>query len=159
MDRIGGSQQVQDGLLEALAQGSSVTAKVSWLTQSHRPHENSSRADNASTATQEPPAALESKPRWIHCTPMLGSDSKPGVYMIVMVDKEEITGTLNAHQNPAPTVIRSRDLNRDARPAPEVSSGTSAALYSSTKLYADYLRREGTPSEGSIHSRRRNPHA
>ncbi|KAF2448023.1 hypothetical protein P171DRAFT_510568 [Karstenula rhodostoma CBS 690.94] len=157
MDRIGGPQCVHENLMEALAEGTSVTAKVSWLTHSPRSNGNSLYADNASTATQETPTALESRPRWIQCTPMLGSDGKPGVYMVVMVDKEEITGTLNARQNAIPPVIRSRDLTRDAGPYREASSGTSAARYPSTKLYADYLRREGTISEDSSYTRRRTP--
>lgn len=141
--------------MEALAQGISVTAKVSWLT--HNPHPNgiSSFADNASVAMQEHPTALEIRPRWIKCTPLLGSDSKPGVYMIVMVDKEEITGALNARQHTIPHVGLSRDPTREALPYRESSSGHSAARYPSTKLYADYLKRQGTISEDSSYTRQR----
>ncbi|KAJ4354512.1 uncharacterized protein N0V89_006249 [Didymosphaeria variabile] len=154
MDRIGGPQYVREGLMEALAQGSSVTAKVSWLTQNLRSH-----SADTTTSTPDPQAYLESRPRWIHCTPLLGSDSKPGVYMIVMVDKEEITGTLNARQNAVPPVVRSRDLTREAGLYREASTGTSAARFTSTKLYADYLRREGTVSENSSYTRRGTPNA
>ncbi|PVI08504.1 hypothetical protein DM02DRAFT_679210, partial [Periconia macrospinosa] len=77
MDRIGGPQHVREGILRAFAQGIGVTAKISWLTQ-----------------TQQSESLFEGRPRWIHCTPLIGSDMKPGVIMIVMVDKEEITGTL-----------------------------------------------------------------
>ncbi|OAG12535.1 uncharacterized protein CC84DRAFT_1078982 [Paraphaeosphaeria sporulosa] len=157
MDRIGGPQHVRESLREALAQGTSVTAKVSWLAHSHRSNENGSFAEDASMATLGPPSALESRPRWIQCTPMLGSDSKPGVYMIVMVDKEEITGTLIARQNTVPPAVRSRDLTGEAWPYRESSSGYSAARYPSTKLYADYLKREGTISEDSSYTQQRTP--
>ncbi|KAF9741043.1 hypothetical protein PMIN06_009564 [Paraphaeosphaeria minitans] len=155
MDRIGGPQHIRKDLREALAQGTSVTAKVSWLTHGPGLNEHGSLADNASMATQEPPSALESRPRWIQCTPMLGSDSKPGVYMIVMVDKEEITGTLNARRNNIPPIVRSRDLTGEAWPYRESSSGHSAAQYPSKKLYADYLIREGTIGEDSSYTRQR----
>ncbi|KAL1599575.1 hypothetical protein SLS60_007378 [Paraconiothyrium brasiliense] len=158
MDRIGGPQYVREGLMEALAQGSSVTAKVSWLTQNLRSHPTPT-SDTASTSGPDQQAPLESRPRWIHCTPLLGSDSKPGVYMIVMVDKEEITGTLNARQNIVPPVVRSRDLTREAWSHREASAGTSAARFTSTKLYTDYLRREGTVSEDSSYTRRATPNA
>lgn len=35
------------------------------------------------------------KARWIHCTPLLGSDDRVGVWMVVMVEAEEVTGRLN----------------------------------------------------------------
>lgn len=32
---------------------------------------------------------IEGKARWIHCTPLTGSDGKVGVIMIIMVDKQD----------------------------------------------------------------------
>ncbi|KAI9670534.1 MAG: hypothetical protein M1831_005754 [Alyxoria varia] len=43
----------------------------------------------------------EGKTRWIHCTPLMGSDERVGVWMVVMVENEAITGALNAHQRSA----------------------------------------------------------
>ncbi|KAJ4296551.1 hypothetical protein N0V90_006596 [Kalmusia sp. IMI 367209] len=158
MDRIGGPQNIREGLMDAFMSGSSVTAKVSWLTQSSRANVNGGSMDDASTTSQEPDSDLEARPRWIHCTPMLGSDSKPGVYMIVMVDKEEITGTLNAHSHTIP-VVRSRALTQETWPSRELgNSGTSAARLTSTKLYADYLRREGaSDGQESTYTGKRTP--
>lgn len=70
LDRISSPQHVREGLSEALAQGVGVTAKISWLT--------------AVGANQN--ASTEGRPRWIHCTPMLGSDSKIGAWMVVIVE-------------------------------------------------------------------------
>ena len=157
MNRIGGPQHIREGLLDALAQGSSVTAKVSWLTQSSHSSQNGHSGEASPTALQEPESHIESRPRWIHCTPLLGSDSKPGVYMIVIVDKEEITGSLNARLSTIP-VVRSVDLTRETWPGrPIVGGGNSAARFSTTKLYTDYLRREGSSASERPYSRRQTP--
>lgn len=54
----------------ALAEGRGVTAKIRWLT---RPDEDGEG---------------EGRPRWIHCTPLLGHSGAVGVWMIVLVDDE-----------------------------------------------------------------------
>ena len=66
MDKIGGSNRVRDGLHHAFAGGHGVTAKVRWM----------------STANSE------GRVRWIHCTPLLGSNGAVGVWMIVLVDDD-----------------------------------------------------------------------
>lgn len=70
MNKIGGSSRVRNELSAALAEGRGVTAKVRWL----------SRADE------------EGRSRWIHCTPLLGSDGRIGVWMIVVVDGDQVLG-------------------------------------------------------------------
>ena len=67
MDRIGGSSRVRDELSSALAEGRGVTAKVRWI----------SRADE------------DGRNRWIHCTPLLGSNGQIGVWMVVLVDDDQ----------------------------------------------------------------------
>lgn len=54
----------------ALAEGRGVTAKIRWLT---RPDEDGEG---------------EGRPRWIHCTPLLGHSGAVGVWMIVLVDDD-----------------------------------------------------------------------
>ncbi|KAI9836506.1 MAG: hypothetical protein M1837_003298 [Sclerophora amabilis] len=66
MNKIGGSSRVQDELIQALADGRGVTAKVRWVTRDGE----------------------EGRNRWIHCTPLLGSNSQIGVWMVVVVDEE-----------------------------------------------------------------------
>ncbi|KAI9806088.1 MAG: hypothetical protein M1833_004495 [Piccolia ochrophora] len=67
MDKIGGSSRVRDELTQALAEGRGVTAKVRWL----------SKVDE------------DGRNRWIHCTPLVGSNGQIGVWMVVIVDEEK----------------------------------------------------------------------
>jgi hypothetical protein len=66
MDKIGGSNRVRDGLQHAFAGGHGVTAKVRWMSTPNS----------------------EGRVRWIHCTPLLGSNGAVGVWMVVLVDDE-----------------------------------------------------------------------
>jgi len=118
LDRIGGPAHVRDGILDALSHSVPVTAKVSWLTNA------------ASADSQRGSSVVSGKPRWIHCTPLLGSDEKVGVWMIVMVEKEEVTGGLN------------RGAPND-RLGTQTTAGAGSPRFTSSKLYADYLKREG----------------
>jgi hypothetical protein len=66
MSKIGGSNRVREELTQALADGRGVTAKVRWVTKDD----------------------VEGRSRWIHCTPLIGSNGAIGVWMIVIVDDE-----------------------------------------------------------------------
>lgn len=66
MNRIGGSERVREELIAALADGRGVTAKIRWT----------ARNDD------------EGRNRWIHCTPLVGSNGAIGVWMVVLVDDE-----------------------------------------------------------------------
>ncbi|KAK4547412.1 hypothetical protein LTR36_001068 [Oleoguttula mirabilis] len=123
LDRIGGPQHVREGILDALAHGTGVTAKISWLTNSAASLQGGERRASAS---------LEGKPRWIHCTPLLGSDERVGVWMVVMVENEEVTGQLNRHNPQAEGGIGS-------------PMGAASPRFTGNKLYAEYMRREGRP--------------
>ncbi|KAH7322598.1 hypothetical protein B0I35DRAFT_370957 [Stachybotrys elegans] len=68
MDRIGGSSMVRDTIAQAFAEGNGITAKVRWTTR---------RTDED-----------RGRPRWIHCTPLLGLNETVGVWMVVLVDEE-----------------------------------------------------------------------
>jgi PAS domain len=156
LDRIGGPQSVRDGILEALTEGVGATAKISWLTHI------GSAGDRES---------LQGKPRWIHCTPLLGSDEKVGVWMIgesticsykvdevilkrftVMIESETITGSLN-------TAIAARNISSpppvDELPIMGMPSRQSSQRLKtqtsapSTRLYAQYLRETRPDSERS----------
>ncbi|KJZ77223.1 hypothetical protein HIM_03544 [Hirsutella minnesotensis 3608] len=103
LDRIGGSARMRDSLVHALAEGQGVTAKVKWLSVSHRTATYGGRSprkkmhyshpleahldagdDSDSLAEPEPTG----RPRWLHCTPLVGSNGKVGVWMIVIVDED-----------------------------------------------------------------------
>ncbi|KAF1994624.1 hypothetical protein P154DRAFT_548979 [Amniculicola lignicola CBS 123094] len=153
MDRVAGPQHVREGLESALAAGVGVTAKVSWLTQSRRNGQEQGQFGNANGDSSDRDSnALDGKPRWIHCTHLLGSDSKPGVIMIVMVDKEEITGHLNPSSS-SPSRIKTpvrtgtgtgdRGGGFEGWPLKGMGGSAASAKFTSAKLYAEYLRREG----------------
>lgn len=112
---------MREGILDALSHGTPVTAKISWLT-------NATPSEDSNSQRSAPVAG---KPRWIHCTPLLGSDEKVGVWMIVMVEKEEVTGTLQRGPPTAERADGSQDL------------GVGSPKFNGSKLYADYLKREG----------------
>ncbi|KAL1633686.1 hypothetical protein SLS58_010988 [Diplodia intermedia] len=102
LDRIGGPHSVREGIAAAFAEGARVTAKVSWLTGNIN-HNNNVNVNNGgrgdSPHQHMRSSSIEGKPRYIHCTPLHGSDGAPGVWMVVMVEKEDITGTINASYN------------------------------------------------------------
>ncbi|CBX94497.1 hypothetical protein IAQ61_009660 [Plenodomus lingam] len=153
LDRIGGSNRVRESLGSALADGSrGVTAKVRWLPHAVADLENS----------QE-----EGRPRWIHCTPLLGSSGAVGVWMVVLVDEKDHSQPVRRFRQAPPVSndIRAQRLQRDNRldgfeddaersdsfsshcafgPAvygPTVSNGHNVARH----LNVDALRRPSSP--------------
>ncbi|TWU71505.1 hypothetical protein ED733_002181 [Metarhizium rileyi] len=99
LERIGGSTRMRDQLIQALANGQGVTAKVKWLTVNHRrnagrqlrnrhqvdhPLEAHLRIDDDDEGEYEDTG----RSRWLHCTPLTGSNGHVGVWMIVIVDEE-----------------------------------------------------------------------
>ena len=130
LDRVGGPQHLRDGISEAFASGTGVTAKISWLTHATG---NGDRQQNG---------AVQGKPRWIHCTPLFGSDGKVGVWMVVLVEDEEVTGLLNRQGNKLPTQVRSGV-------ASPIQLGAVNGERDGDNLYADYLKqdsKEGRPT-------------
>ena len=77
LNRIGGSDRVRADLFAALEEGRGVTAKIRWLTK------GSEHGDG------------EGRPRWIHCTPLVGHSGAVGVWMIVLIDDDASTGPTN----------------------------------------------------------------
>lgn len=70
MERIGGSGRVRDQVQQAFAEGRRVTAKIRWVSSPRRNVEYS-------------------RPRWIHATPLIGSNGGVGVWMVIIVDEED----------------------------------------------------------------------
>lgn len=89
MSRIGGSARVRDELTQALSDGRGVTAKVRWISGRHGDEEG--------------------RVRWIHCTPLLGSNGAVGVWMIVLVD-DEATQPIRRFRNAPPV---SKDIGNE----------------------------------------------
>ncbi|KAH9868457.1 hypothetical protein J1614_007529 [Plenodomus biglobosus] len=103
LDRIGGNTRVRESLSSALADGSrGVTAKVRWL-----PHAVADLENNYE----------EGRPRWIHCTPLLGSSGAVGVWMVVLVDEKDQSQPVRRFRQapPVSSDIRAKRLQGDNR--------------------------------------------
>ncbi|KAK4930781.1 hypothetical protein LTR66_016083, partial [Elasticomyces elasticus] len=137
LDRVGGPTHVRDGILDALTHGTSVTAKISWLTNGVG-GEPGDRGSGGSSS-------YHGKPRWVHCTPLLGSDERVGVWMIVMVENEEVTGLLN---------VGGGSAGRGAAASAGHMGAAGSRYADNNKLYTEYLRREGKPSPSSASQQR-----
>ena len=85
------------------------------------------------------------KTRWIHCTPLLGSDERVGVWMIVMVENEAINGAINAHERAAEANAAAAPPSSYHHPGSmrQASAGVTSPRLDHQKLYEQYLRREG----------------
>lgn len=91
MAKIGGSSRVREELTQAMRDGRGVTAKVRWVTK----------------------ADLEGRNRWIHCTPLLGSNGAIGVWMVVIVDDEKESAAKRFKQAPPVEPRMRRDNGGD----------------------------------------------
>lgn len=101
LDRIGGSTRIRNSVADALTDSSrGVTAKIRWLT--------------SPKASLDADHVDEGRPRWIHCTPLLGLTGTVGVWMVVLVDDEKQPNSVRRFR-PAPPV--SNDLPRQQQPS------------------------------------------
>ncbi|GAB7348908.1 hypothetical protein MBLNU459_g7599t2 [Dothideomycetes sp. NU459] len=123
LDHIGGAPYMRQGISDSFKEGTAVTAKVSWLTNGD--------AGNGVTAVD--------RTRWIHCTPLRGSDDRVGVWMVVMVENEEITGQIT--RAPAPEVVDSTGRPKHV--------GAESPKFTNDKLFAQYMRRQGVAPGGN----------
>ncbi|KAL9580651.1 MAG: hypothetical protein Q9212_004370, partial [Teloschistes hypoglaucus] len=110
LSRIGGPPRVRNGLAKAFEQGEDITAKVTWLPQGRPtstyedraslPSRPGSRTEvSRNEGTGYPERERESRTRYISCTPLLGSDDQVGVWMVIMVENEMVTGSLPSRAN------------------------------------------------------------
>lgn len=141
MNRIGGSARVRDELTQALAEGRGVTAKVRWLS---RPDE-------------------DGRNRWIHCTPLIGSNGQIGVWMLVMVDDDQDDVRRLKHAPPVvPTAahvqptVSGRDYAADAQEdwtiRPELTTGARNAWAQPSGI----PERKTEPADWNLDPLRRN---
>lgn len=93
LSRIGGPGHVRDGLSEAFQSGESVTAKITWLPAGRGDENDYSRPGSRGGSDI-------GHTRYISCTPLLGSDDRVGVWMVVMVENEQVTGSLPSRTRP-----------------------------------------------------------
>lgn len=101
MSRIGGSRRIHEELESAFAMGQSVTAKVKWISgtglrsssagSGGQVPDSSSGGSTGSvtpTASSCDTAGAGGRPRWIHCTPLLGANGGVGVWIVVIIDED-----------------------------------------------------------------------
>lgn len=185
LSRIGGPSHVRDGLSDAFEAGAAVTAKVLWLPQG-RGDDDSATGNGAHNDHNEPPRPMTrrgpthnhgmngmtgmngetgSRTRYISCTPLLGSDDQVGVWMVVMVENEQVTGGLASRDMalrrygevpPTPS-----EYEREDYPPAKIGGGggdringygngngtkkgNHGAKEETGRLYAEFLRSPGT---------------
>lgn len=127
LSRIGGPSHVRDGLSDAFEKGDSVTAKVMWLPQG-RPQDSNDIDGNGGSrpGSRHGGGHMQqqgvSRARYISCTPLLGSDDQVGVWMVVMVENEQVTGSLPSRHLPLHSLNQSAfsPSSADGRYAQEV---------------------------------------
>lgn len=129
MSKIGGSNRVRDELTAALAEGRGVTAKVRWITKLDE----------------------EGRNKWIHCTPLVGSNGNIGVWMVVIVDDPKSMGKFTAGMRHPPAVEGENARSRTPSRAPtSMANGTGPGSYAGTSAEADRV----TLGSGSVTSLR-----
>ena len=105
LSHIAAPESTLSGLKAAFAANSPVTAKVTWKKQI----DTNSRSN--------------AQPKWLSATPLLGSDDKVGVWMVIMIDCQEglqVQETASVHSPivaEASTDSRPRATSEDSRKA------------------------------------------
>ena len=125
MNKIGGSGRIREELTRALADGRGVTAKIRWLT---------TRGDT------------EGRNRWVHCTPLIGSNGAVGVWMVVVADDEDSVPSRRFRVAPAvdPSFGRSAHQVPFGHEDDNVSLGGFASRNGGTEsIYRDSPSRAG----------------
>ncbi|KAK0735585.1 hypothetical protein B0T21DRAFT_384400 [Apiosordaria backusii] len=97
LSRISGSDRVREELSQAFKDANVVTAKIKWLTKTGISSLNLAAA--AGTQQQQ-----GGRTTWIHCTPLMGSNSIVGVWMVVIVDDEMEINNRESRRKVAPFV-------------------------------------------------------
>lgn len=141
LDRIGGSMRVRNSLAQALAEGTrGVTAKVRWL---DRPGGDEGEEEGG---FEEPGREREGRPRWIHCTPLLGATGVVGVWMVILVDVD-VDDEMESRS-------QSRSLSLSSRNGIRNASSTRASLRSRSAAHgiANPKLRPAPPVADDIHS-------
>jgi hypothetical protein len=136
LDRIGGSNRIRESVRGALADGSrGVTAKIRWL-----PHAVADLDESAD----------EGRPRWIHCTPLLGQNGTVGIWMIVLVDEEK-------HGAPARRFRQAPPVAQDVRG--QYSSNQRPMRLDSYDVDLEMHKANGFGSQSSAYGSQSSGHA
>ena len=74
---------MREELTTAFAEGRGVTAKVRWVSKNDE----------------------QGKNKWIHCTPLVGTNGQTGVWMVVIIDDEKDIQRWTGGGRPPPSVV------------------------------------------------------
>jgi len=96
---VRGPSHVRANVKYALSFGESFTAKVSWLCG---PNASAIAATEASAQTPGKELGRRggdlgkesTRPMWLHCTPLVGEQNRVGLWMVVLIKNEGITGAM-----------------------------------------------------------------
>lgn len=113
----------------------------------------SGRRGQAGQNQQRAGSEEDGQPRWIHCTPLLGSDDRVGVWMVVVVEGETITGGLSGVkevQSPRQSAVMSptHDVRDGGSTAYGRSMGANRAAEQRTSGYSQAGRQLPTLPQG-----------
>lgn len=149
---------------------------MTWLPQASAGNGDSNSVDgsmNGDAASSRPSSRRGGAPgesartRYISCTPLLGSDDAVGVWMVVMVENELVTGSLASRERAMARYTEAipPTPSEFGRESPDTVAGgqrfersLSANLRENRRgkvgseggrLYADFMRNGGTP-KGSM---------
>ena len=148
-----------------------MTAKVLWLPQGRAyESDNPTSATNGETDPSRPKSRrgpthhhnvngmngdAGSRARYVSCTPLFGSDDQVGVWMIVMVENEQVTGSLASRDLALKRYGEIQPMSSEYE-REDYSSPTSAPKVNGHAgqghLYADFLREQGKPTNGKERS-------
>ena len=117
--------RIRESVRDALSDGSrGVTAKVRWL-----PHAVSDLEDSYE----------EGRPRWIHCTPLLGSSGGVGIWMVVLVDEEKSAQSSRRFRQAPPVA---QDVRRPMHTVPSGAPRDLNNRMDNLELTNDYARKD-----------------
>ncbi|KAI0135294.1 hypothetical protein F4814DRAFT_400482 [Daldinia grandis] len=106
MSRIGGPPRVQKAVAQAFAEGRGITTKIRWVTRMDR----------------------YGKSRWMHCTPLLGSNGAVGVWMVVLVNDDAEPGLRRCRAAPCVDVEIDRQRPFDGEGANSDNANADGGL-------------------------------
>ncbi|KAJ4256107.1 hypothetical protein NW762_009183 [Fusarium torreyae] len=142
LSRIGGSDRVRETLTQAFAGGNGLTAKIRWLsksemqTKSHhtRVMDHQSHGEGGG----QPPLPTPGRNRWIHCTPLLGSNGAVGVWMVVLIDDESDQSFMRNTRREAPPVQPPPPTHTQPTPQQQYGDDDKMSLSSFAAAHRNY---------------------
>lgn len=134
---------VRESLAHAFADGSrGVTAKIRWLSHAVKDPQDSEE---------------EGRPRWIHCTPLLGPSGAVGVWMVVLVDEDRHAGAVRKFRQAPPIAldIRSRKEPNATMTPRSANPSRMGNYYDDDVDFGEYIAR--SPSANGYTTYSSNP--